>query len=172
MEESCGFESDSDSGSTPALSIGGCIGFTSLGYAACYERPNGGYACDCPDRDSSVASDEVACDTALVHACAGACESNAGRCAFDGEEYQCACAYGGSGPVTISPYLLLCQDVLKRTCEPSCSNPRGACYGNPAGWSFACRCAGDSDLHYTVWPDAGGIIKNCDGQLAGFCGEP
>lgn len=179
IQSECGGEEDSG----VELSISSCEAHSSLGQVACFERPEGGYACDCPNKNESVASEEPDCDAALVRACASDCESTAGRCTFDPEAqingdgtlalevYRCECANGLSvirrAWWSIDP---LCEDALHDACEPACENDRGACYGDPSRWSFTCFCDGDSERHTTPRAKPGDTNLGCYGQLTQFCG--
>jgi hypothetical protein len=180
IDAQCGDGDDSDAGS--ALSIASCLGYSSLGLVACFQQPEGGYACDCPNRDAPVLSyvptsvpaafrsPEQDCRRVAGRACAGDCKSSAGRCSFDGQDtYRCECAYGQTVTQRASFYGgALCEDVLAKACEPRCANDHGACYGGD--WSFACRCDADAELHFTPKSVAGQLVQDCSGQLTEFCG--
>ncbi|HMI92994.1 MAG TPA: hypothetical protein VK509_16595 [Polyangiales bacterium] len=163
MEAACGGD-DSDAGVD--LPVSSCVGYSSLGLLPCFAQPEGGHVCDCPNHDEPVVTWEQDCDWAVVRACASDCESAAGRCTFDGQrKYQCECAFGLSvtRPAFYDP---LCEDTLKQVCEPACASDRGECFGE--NWSYACRCAGDPELHFTT--PVNGYVYGCDEQLAQHCG--
>lgn len=132
----------------------------------CVGQADGTHLCQCPNLPEPVRAETDDCELALVTACSGDCETDAGHCAVMGKNhYACDCAVGLAGEVEAP----LCEDALHWWCDPACENGRGACYWQPDGQRIACLCQGDPQLHITS-PDPNEQGDECEGPLLRACG--